>query len=441
MADSYPEPQAVPQQAIPQQALSPDQLSNLVAPIALYPDPLLGQILAASTYPLELVEAQQWLQQNGKLQGRALEDAARQQEWDPSVQVLAAFPDVVTLLTRDIRWTTDLGNAFLSQQADVMNAIQALRFQAQNNGRLASTPQQVVTDQVQNGQTAVTIQPANPEVIYPPIYNPAYVWGPPAWGAYPQVYYPGAYGGGYGFGSGINIAGLFSSLISWGGWGWVLGWFTHSLSLASLFFNILGFHGFGGGYGVGGVYASGAGAFTLWAHNPVHRLGVPYPRGFAGARSGAYAVSHPAPSRLNTAPLRSNAGFFNGTQNRAAASAGYGNRAPQISGYQSNSYRDYSYRGTPYRETPYRDTSRSAVPATRMTTAPQVSSPRYMAANPQTQRFSAPKYSAPKYSVPKYSAPKFSAPKAPKFSAPKAAHFSAPKSSGGGHSGKSSHKR
>ena len=156
MADSYPQQnfpqQNIPQQNIAQQALSPDQLNNLVAPIALYPDPLLGQLLAASTYPLELVEAQQWLQQNRNLQGRALEDAARQQDWDPSVQVLAAFPDVVALLNRDVRWTTDLGNAFLAQQADVMNAIQTLRAQAQNNGRLASTPQQVVTDDVQNGQ-------------------------------------------------------------------------------------------------------------------------------------------------------------------------------------------------------------------------------------------------------------------------------------------------
>ena len=251
VADSYPQnslpPQSFLQQNIPQQALTPDQLDNLVAPIALYPDPLLGQLLAASTYPLELVEAQQWLQQNRNLQGRALVDAARQQDWDPSVQVLVAFPDVVSLLNRDVRWTTDLGNAFLAQQADVMNAIQSMRVQAQNNGRLASTPQQVVTDDVQNGQTAVRIEPANPQVIYPPVYNPAYVWG----GA-------SGYGGsGYGFGSGINIAGLFSTLLNWGSWGWSLGWFTHSLSLVSLFFNILGFHGFGGGSGYGG-YAGAA---------------------------------------------------------------------------------------------------------------------------------------------------------------------------------------
>jgi hypothetical protein len=420
IANSYPQQnypqQNYPQQSVPQQPLTPVQLDNLVSPIALYPDPLLGQLLAASTYPLELVEAQQWLEQNRNLQRRALEDAARQQDWDPSVQVLAAFPDVVALLNRDIRWTTDLGNAFLTQQAGVMNAIQALRVRAQNNGRLATTPQQVVTDDVQNGQTAVRIEPANPQVVYPPVYDPAYVWGPTASGYYPQVSYAGAYGygdSGYSFGSGIDIAGLFSGLVSWGGWGWVLGWFTHSLSLASLFFNVLGFHGFGGGYGSGG-YAGGAGAFTVWAHNPVHRLGVAYPRGFAGSRSaGVYAGSRPVPSRLASAPIRSNSGFSSGVSSRGGGDwQGFG---------RTTEPRTIPNAGYGYR-------------------SPQVSSPRYMAANPQTQHYSEPKYSTPKYSAPKYSAPKFSAPKAPKFSAPRAQHFSAPKSSGGGHSGKSSHK-
>src|SRR5580698_2242991 len=107
--------------------LSSDQLDDLVAPIALYPDQLLGQVLAASTYPLEIVEAQQWLQQNRGLQGPQLLEEARQQNWDASVQALVAFPDVLALLNRDIRWTTDLGNAFLAQQADVMNAVQAMR--------------------------------------------------------------------------------------------------------------------------------------------------------------------------------------------------------------------------------------------------------------------------------------------------------------------------
>ena len=126
--------QAPPSDQAP--SLSPDQLANLVAPVALYPDQLLGQVLAAATYPLEIMEAQQWLQHNSNLHGQQLVEAAKQQNWDPSVQAMVAFPDVMALLARDVRWTTDLGNAFLAQQADVMNAIQNLRARAQQNGRL-----------------------------------------------------------------------------------------------------------------------------------------------------------------------------------------------------------------------------------------------------------------------------------------------------------------
>ena len=175
-------PASVQQQAATQPLMPPEQLDNLVAPIALYPDPLLGQVLAASTYPLELVEADQFVQQNGNLHGQDLMNAAREQNWDPSVQALVAFPDVLTLLTRDVRWTTDLGNAFLAQQQDVMAAVQRMRGRAQSNGRLYSNPQQTVSNETQNGQSAVEIEPANPDYIDVPEYNPEYVWGPPALG-------------------------------------------------------------------------------------------------------------------------------------------------------------------------------------------------------------------------------------------------------------------
>ena len=139
-------------------------------------------------------------------------EAAKQQNWDPSVQLLVAFPEVMALVTRDIRWTTDLGNAFLGQQADVMNAIQQLRSQASNSGQLRSTPQQVVQTETQNNESAIQIEPANPQVIYPPVYNPSYVWGPQVAGAYPEFSeQQGNYGSG--FGSGINIGGLFSGLL------------------------------------------------------------------------------------------------------------------------------------------------------------------------------------------------------------------------------------
>jgi hypothetical protein len=162
----YGEPNPQYAQASPQ--LSPGQLADLVAPIALYPDPLLGQVLVVSTYPQELMDAAQWLQYNGNLQGPQLMEAAQQQNWDPSIQALVAFPNVIAMLTSDMQWTAELGQAFLAQPADVMNAIQYLRDQAQSNGQLRSTPQLAVNTEYQNGQSAIDIEPVNPQVMYVP---------------------------------------------------------------------------------------------------------------------------------------------------------------------------------------------------------------------------------------------------------------------------------
>jgi hypothetical protein len=254
--------QAAPPQT---QTFTADQLTDLVAPIALYPDGLLSQMLVASTYPLEVVEAQQWLQANPTLSGAQLTDAAKQQPWDPSVQALVAFPDVLKRLNQDVRWTTELGNAFLAQPTDVMAAVQRLRASAQANGRLTSTPQQTVSTETQNGQPAIVIQPANPDVVYVPTYDPAYIWGPPVFGSYPSLYYP-TYG--LGWGPGIDL-GL------WGGWGWGPNWFGGTIFIDNDFFHRHGFdrdrddrnrgdrdRGFNR---------------ERWAHDPGHRLGVPYP--------------------------------------------------------------------------------------------------------------------------------------------------------------------
>ncbi len=292
LAQAPPQPpyQQQLQQPQPQDGprLSPQELSNLVAPIALYPDMLLSQVLAASTYPAEITQAQQWMQGNPGLHGRDLVEAAKQQNWDPSVQALVAFPDVMNLLTRDIQWTTDLGNAFLAQQADVMDAIQRLRASAQANGRLTNTPQQSVTYEQQNGQNAIVIQPTDPQVVYPPVYNPEYVWGPPVYGVYPPLGYPGVgYGITYAVGSFLGV--LFSGLLSFGGWGWGLSWLSHGLFLNGLFFSHFGFHGYGG-YGYRGGY--GSGARTAWVHDPGHRLGVPYGNRYAGARYNGGFASH-----------------------------------------------------------------------------------------------------------------------------------------------------
>jgi hypothetical protein len=271
-----PYSQAAPPQT---QTFTADQLTNLVAPIALYPDGLLSQVLVASTYPLEVVEAQQWLQRNPTLRGTQLTDAAKQQSWDPSVQALVAFPDVLNRLNQDIRWTTDLGNAFLTQEPDVMAAVQRLRASAQANGRLTSTPQQTVSTETQDGQPAIVIEPANPDVIYMPAYDPAYVWGPPVWGYYPSLYYPAF---GFGWGPGINLGFCFGGWGGWGDWGWGPNWFGGTVFVNNVFFHRHGFH------------CDRDSDFNRerWAHNPGHRLGVPYPnRQLAGRYQAASAAS------------------------------------------------------------------------------------------------------------------------------------------------------
>jgi len=268
------------QQAAP--LLSPAQLDDLVAPVALYPDPLLSQVLAASTYPFEIVEAEQWLGQNRNLQGAQLVNAAKGQNWDPSVQAMVAFPDALGLLANDVRWTTALGNAFLAQQADVMGAVQRMRGRAMANGRLRSTPQQTVTQDSQEGQNAIDIAPADPQVIYVPTYSPAYVWGPPVWDAYPGLWYPAGLGWGFGFGPGIYMNAFSPGWGGWGGWGWGCGWFGGGGLFLNLgFFHHYGFYG--GGFGHGG----GVGGRVPWTHDAGHRMGVPYPNRAVASRFGS----------------------------------------------------------------------------------------------------------------------------------------------------------
>lgn len=244
--------------------LPANQLDNLVAPIALYPDSLLGQVLVAATYPQEITDAAQWLQQNPGLQGEELMEAARQQNWDPSVQALVAFPDVLNRLSSNIQWTTDLGNAFLAQQADVMNAVQQMRARARTRGRLVSNSQEIVREENQGDQRVIDIQPADPQVVYVPDYDPVYVWGEPAWGYYPSLFYP-RYG--FGFGGGISI-GFFFGGLGWGGWGWGPNWFGCSIWENPYFFHHYGYRGFNAFSGFGGR--------AVWTHDPAHRLGVPY---------------------------------------------------------------------------------------------------------------------------------------------------------------------
>jgi uncharacterized protein DUF3300 len=172
-------------EAEPAPTIPPEELEALVAPIALYPDPLLIQLLAASTYPLEIVQLKQWLDENKKLTGKALAEAVVQQNWDPSVQALAAFRGVVDKLANKIQWTTDLGNAFLAQQSDVMDAVQRLRAKAQANGTLKTNDKQKVeTETTEHGEQAITIEPAQQDVVYVPTYNTQVVYGDSSYSDY-----------------------------------------------------------------------------------------------------------------------------------------------------------------------------------------------------------------------------------------------------------------
>ncbi|MGH7787130.1 MAG: DUF3300 domain-containing protein [Candidatus Binatia bacterium] len=176
--------------------LKPEEIDQLVAPIALYPDALLAQIMMASTYPLEVVEATRWAKSNPKVTGDALEQAMQQQSWDASVKSLAAFPQVLTMMNEQLDWTQQLGNAFLAQQKDVMDAVQRLRAKAKAEGNLETTKEQTVTvEQAPQTQTTVIqIEPANPQVVYVPTYNPTVVYGAWPYPAYPPYsYYPPGY--------------------------------------------------------------------------------------------------------------------------------------------------------------------------------------------------------------------------------------------------------
>jgi hypothetical protein len=389
--------------------MSPAQLENLVAPIALYPDPLLSQVLAASTYPLELVEAEQFVQQNSNLHGAQLMDAAKQQNWDPSVQALVAFPDALATLTRDVQWTTDLGNAFLAQQKDVMAAVQRMRMRAMQNGKLRSTPQQNVNTQTQDGQSAVVIQPADPQVVYVPVYNPVYVWGPPAWGYYPPLWYPGI-GFGFGFGPGIYLGGFFPGWgfgwPGWGlGWGWGFGWFGGGLFVNAGFFGHYGF--------APGIYGARFAGQMAWQHDPMHRAGVAYAnRGVAARYNNARFAAGRSAAGMSANARAAGAGGWRSVGSGTSAARGSAPSSRAGAGYSSSgANRGYSNPGT---------TSRG-----------------YSNPGATSRGYSNPGASSSRgYSNPGASSRGYSSPGASSSSGSRG--YSAPRSSGGGSSGRSS---
>jgi hypothetical protein len=203
----------------------PEEIEALVAPIALYPDSLLSQVLMASTYPLEIVQAARWVKANPNVKGDAAVKAVGDQPWDVSVKSLVAFPQVLEPMNEKLDWTQKLGDAFLADQKAVLDAVQRLRQKADKSGNLKTTEQQkVIVEQAAPQQTVIRIEPANPQVIYVPAYNPTVVygaWGYPAYPPYywppPPMYYPGgALMAGFAWGVGIAAAGAIFGGCNWG---------------------------------------------------------------------------------------------------------------------------------------------------------------------------------------------------------------------------------
>lgn len=256
-----PAPTATSAQRRADQLLNAQQLDALLAPIALYPDTLLAQILMASTYPLEVVEADRWTTANKKLKGDALKAAAEKQSWDDSVKALVATPSVLDMMSQKIDWTSKLGDAVLAQQPDVMDAIQRLRQRAQANNKLQSTKEQKVTVRQEQSKQVIVIEPANPQTVYVPFYDPAVVYGGWPYPAYPPYYfgYPGyiaggviatglAFGAGYALGRWASGGGC-----CWGGGGGnTINWNQNNINI------------------------NRNNRVQQWQHNPQHRQGVRY---------------------------------------------------------------------------------------------------------------------------------------------------------------------
>ena len=200
------------------QGFKPEEIDALVAPIALYPDSLLSQIFMASTYPLEIVEASRWAKQNKNLKGDALAQALEKQDWDPSVRSLVNFPDVLSNMSEKLDWTQKLGDAFLSQQKEVMDAVQRLRAKAEAAGNLKTTEQQKVIVE----EKVIKIESPSPQVVYVPTYNPTVVYGAWPYPAYPPYpWYPPGYAFGrsmLAFGTGVALGAAWG--YAWGGANW-----------------------------------------------------------------------------------------------------------------------------------------------------------------------------------------------------------------------------
>lgn len=244
--------------------LKPEQLDQLVAPIALYPDTLLAEVIMASTYPLEVIEGERWVKANASLKGEQLKAAADQQTWDQSIKSLTVTPDVLAMMSSKLDWTQKLGDAVLAQQADVMDAVQRLRLKAQASDKLKTTKEQTVTKTQEGSKEVIVIEPAIPDTIYVPYYDPAVVYGGWPYPAYPPYYFPvpgyiagAAIATGLAFGAGYTVGRWVSGGYRWGGgmnWG-------------------------GGNININrpiNLNNNNINSNNNWQHNPDHRHGVQY---------------------------------------------------------------------------------------------------------------------------------------------------------------------
>jgi hypothetical protein len=305
--------------------IPPEQLDSLVAPIALYPDPMLSQTLVASTYPLEIIQLHQWLSQNKNLKDKALAEAVKKQDWDASIQAMATLPDVVKQMAENIKWTTDLGNAFLAQQSDVMDAVQRMRKKAKDAGNLKSTEQQKVETKVVESKQVIVVQQASPEVVYVPSYNPTVVYGAPAY-PYPPIAYPppGYYAAGMAISFGIGVA----MGAAWGGgWGYHSNWGGNNditVNRNNTYVNNSNRQNVSNRSATGG---------NSWQHNPQHRGGAPYSNRttankYGGTTRGDSMSTRQANARQNQGQRggREQAGVSDRCSNRGRDQAGGGDR-------------------------------------------------------------------------------------------------------------------
>ena len=247
-----------------------EELDQMLAPIALYPDELLSQVLMASTYPLEVVQAERWANQNKSLKGDALTEALEKQDWDPSVRSLVNFPEVLTMMSEKLDWTQKLGDAFLGQQKEVMDTVQKLRAKAEEEGNLKTTQEQKVI--VEKETETIIIESASPQVVYVPAYDPMVVYGPWWYPSYPPYYYypPGYVAGAalFSFGVGVAIGAAWG--YAWGGCNWGHGDIDIDVNRNTNINNNIDRSKHQN------KVTTGQGGRGQWQHNPEHRKGVSY---------------------------------------------------------------------------------------------------------------------------------------------------------------------